>query len=87
MNKDCTDRLKIPIRKRRLLRKNESYDTKNIPKNFGTAIYIFIKKNSGKVKNLLSKNKVPYSQFYQFNKAAKEKINSLLHLREMWEHK
>jgi hypothetical protein len=67
------------------LRKKENYDTKNIPKNFGTAIHIFVKKNSIKVKSLLSKNKISYSQFYQFNKDAKEKINSLLHLRELWE--
>jgi len=69
------------------MRKKENYDTKNIPKNFGTAIHIFIKKNSLKVKSLLLKHKISYSQFYHFNKAAKEKINSLLHLRELWEEK
>lgn len=71
----------------KIKKKRESYDTKNIPKNFGTAIHIFIKRNSAKVKNLLSKKKLSYSQFYQFNKDAKEKINSLLHLRELWDHK
>jgi hypothetical protein len=47
--------------------KKECNDTKNIPKNFGTAIYIFIKRNSMMVKNLLSKNKISYSKFCQFN--------------------
>lgn len=73
-------------KKLRIKKKRENYDTKNIPKNFGTAIHIFIKRNSGKVKNLLAKKKISYSQFYEFNKQAKEKINSLLHLRELWEN-
>lgn len=74
--------MKLRIRKKRL-----NYDTKNIPKNFGTAIHIFIKKNSSRVKNLLVQKKVNFCQFYSFIKEAKERINSLLHLRELWEHK
>lgn len=54
-----------------MIKKRETYDTKNIPKNFGTAIYIFMKRNTKKIKNLLEKKKISFSQFYQFNKAAK----------------
>ena len=59
-------------------------DTKNIPKNFGTAICIYIKKNPNLVKKLLQDRRISYTSFLNFNKTIKHKLNSLIDLRKIW---
>lgn len=77
---------KIPIKKTSKISPSTSVrnDTKNIPKNFGTAISIYIKKNPARVKKLLSERNVPYTSFLQFNRTIKYELNSLVDLRGVW---
>ena len=59
-------------------------DTKNIPKNFGSAICTFIKKNDDKVRKLVHKKGISLPMFYRFSKKMKSEIQSIHDLRNVW---
>ena len=64
--------------------KRPTNDTKNIPKNFGSAICTYIKKNSPRVKKILQLRKLSYPRFMEITKKMKEDISSIHDLREVW---
>ena len=59
-------------------------ETKNIPKNFGKAIIIFVEKNKKKLKPLMEQSGVTYRQVYDELQEKKKSINTIADLREIW---
>jgi hypothetical protein len=59
-------------------------ETKNIPKNYGKAIIIFIEKNPRKIHPILTHYNVEYNSLLQELQERKKSINTIADLRKMW---
>lgn len=61
-------------------------ETKNIPKNYGKAIIIFIENNRELIENVLLANGDNYDRLLLKLRALKKKINTISDLRNLWEN-
>lgn len=61
-------------------------ETKNIPKNYGKAIIIFIENNRSLIEDVLSRNGDDYDHLLSKLRNLKKKINTISDLRNLWEN-
>lgn len=59
-------------------------ETKNIPKNYGKAIIIFIENNRKLIEDVLQKNGDNYDSLVSRLRTLKKKINTISDLRNLW---
>lgn len=60
-------------------------ETKNIPKNYGKAIIIFIEKNREALEKIIVENGHNYDQLIEKLARFKKTINTISDLRTLWE--
>lgn len=59
-------------------------ETKNIPKNYGKAIIIFIENNRKLIEDVLQRNGDNYDNLVSRLRTLKKKINTISDLRNLW---
>lgn len=64
-------------------RRNKN-ETKNIPKNFGKAIIIFVEKNKKMLRPIFERENIEFRQVFEELQKMKKNINTIADLRYFW---